>query len=133
MAINFKRKQEGENGDGLTPPKTLEGIGLTSAEIITRENYKVFGDEYGVELPEPQENMISKPKHYSGNTEFIKDEHRTTTPDNIPIDPDYVARKVKGHFSISYTASRSRGNWADFFYNIGSVEDGEWNLRGGKD
>lgn len=114
----------------LTPPLTLEQIGLTSIDVISKDNYRSFGSEYGVDLPEPLDDVIYISDQFSGNVEWKK-AFQTTTPTSIPIPPEYIAKKVTGFYSFAYEASASSGSWADFLYIIGSTEWGVWNQRSG--
>jgi len=129
-AMLWKPKSEESATSILTPPKTLEQIGLTSIDIINSENYQIFGSEYGVDLPDPLDDVIYIPDQYSGNVEHKK-AFQTTTPTTITIPPEYIAKKVTGFYSFAYEASKIAGSWADFYYNIGSTEWGVWNLRSG--
>lgn len=111
-------------------PTSLEAMGINSHTDITRENYLVVAEEYGIAVNAPLPETKSVSQAFSPIPPIGKRFSSWTHPFTITIEPDYQAETVGGNYSFRWK-SRT-GTKARFSYAIGSVTGGRSNLRGGK-
>ncbi|MCC2590610.1 hypothetical protein [Chryseobacterium sp. MFBS3-17] len=116
--LNYKTVREAEvNPEDIeqSAPKTLAELGINSPNDITRDNYSVIAQNYGVVLNAPLEaykvvNVSMLPPCPKNSDNSSK-----SYSQDIMIEPDYEGDSVSGKVDINYTWHKVAGGPSPVF------------------
>lgn len=111
----------------LETPKSLAELGINSPSDITRNNYNVIAQNYGITLNAPKDEFKVLNQSILPPCPRNSDNNSKSYQQSISIEPDYEAYSVSGKVDINYTWHRVGGGSSPAF----KMDIGYFNLTVG--